>query len=124
MNGSGNNLPNMGVPLATDKMEGLTHCLTFLGIEVDTKAGVLYLHLEKLGCMKLALRQWQHRKSCTKKELESLIRTLQDTCRVVRPGRSFLRQMIELTSIPKRRPHHCICLNNHFQVDLGWVYLG
>ena len=109
----------LGVPLAMDKMEGPTHCLTFLGIEVDTKAGVLRLPQEKLGRIKSALRQWQRRKSCTKKELESLIGTLQHACRVVRPGKSFLRRMIELSSIPKR-PHHRVRLNNHFRADLGW----
>ena len=28
----------LGVPLATDKLEGPSHCLTFLGIELDTHA--------------------------------------------------------------------------------------
>ena len=35
----------LGVPLAIEKLEGPTDCLTFLGIEVDTTAGVLRKNL-------------------------------------------------------------------------------
>ena len=34
---------DLGVPLALDKLEGPTDCITFLGIEIDTAAGVLRL---------------------------------------------------------------------------------
>ena len=67
----------LGVPLAMEKLEGPTHCLTFLGIELDTQAGVLRLPQEKLTRIESALGQWLHKKSCTKRELESLIGTLQ-----------------------------------------------
>ena len=36
----------LGVPLATDKLEGPTSCLTFLGIELDMRAGQLRLLAE------------------------------------------------------------------------------
>lgn len=71
----------LGIPLATDKLVGPTHCLTFLGIEVDTQAAVLRLPQEKLARIRSALRQWSRRKSCTRRELESLIGTLQHACR-------------------------------------------
>lgn len=101
-----------GTGCSTGKMEGPTHCLTFLGIKVDTQAGALRLPQEKLGPIRSALRQWQHRKSCTKRELESLIGTLQHACRVVRPGKSFLRRTHPSPSDVR--------LNNHFRAGLGW----
>ena len=76
----------LGVPLAREKLEGPTECLTFLGIEVDTRVGVIRLPAEKLTLVKTALREWENRKSCTKHELQSLIGTLQHACQVVRPG--------------------------------------
>ena len=30
----------LGVPLAAEKLEGLATCITFLGIEVDSAAGI------------------------------------------------------------------------------------
>jgi len=38
----------LGAPLAMDKLEGPSHCITFLGIEIDTVAGVLRLPPDKL----------------------------------------------------------------------------
>ena len=109
----------LGVPLAMEKQEGPSSCLTFLGIEIDTRVGVLRLPQEKLRRVRMALARWSNRKSCTRRELESLIGTLQHACRVVRPGRSFLRRMIDLLTIPKK-PHHHVRLNAQFQADVGW----
>ena len=112
----------LGVPLATEKLEGPTDRLTFLGIEVDTKAGILRLPRDKLARTKVALRAWETRKCCTKRELESLIGTLQHACKVIRPGRAFLRRMIDLAKVP-RRSHHFTRLNNEFRADLRWWHI-
>ena len=109
----------LGVPLAAGKLEGPTECLTFLGIEVDTKSGVLRLPQAKLGRIRQALQEWEVKKSGTKRELQSLIGTLQHACQVVRPGRSFLRRMIDLERVPKRQ-HHFVRLNTSFRADLRW----
>ena len=110
---------DLGVPLAMDKLEGPSTRLTFLGIEVDMGEGVLRLPQDKLARLRAALGRWSDRRSCTKRELQSLIGTLQHACRVVRPGRAFLRQMIDLLRIP-RRPHHHVRLNSSFRADLRW----
>ena len=109
----------LGVPLAMEKLEGPSLCLTLLGIEMDMQSGVLRLPRNKLVRVRESLRRWQTKKSCTRRELESLIGTLQHACRVIKLGRSFLRQMIDLLSIPKK-PHHHVRLNNFFRADLGW----
>ena len=85
----------LGVPLALDKLEGPSHCLTFLGIEMDTQRGVLRLPTDKLSRVKVLLAQWSTRKTCRRRQLESLVGTLQHACRVVKPGRAFLRRMID-----------------------------
>ena len=66
----------LGVPLADEKLEGPTECLTFLRIEIDTSAGVLRLPEDKLARVKSALWEWEERRRCTKRELQSLIGTL------------------------------------------------
>ena len=56
--------------------------------------------------------------TCTRKELLSLIGQLQHACCVVKPGRVFLRRMIELA---KRRGHQeRIRLSQEFKSDLRW----
>ena len=93
--------------------------ITFLGIIIDTLQGQLRLPEDKLQRMMQMVTEWLPRKVCTRKELESLIGTLQHACKVIRPGRSFLRRAISLLSIAKR-PHHHIRLNHEFKSDLMW----
>eukprot|EP00731_Ephydatia_muelleri_P038276 Em0703g1a len=87
----------LGIPLAEHKTEGPATRITFLGIMIDTTAGQLSLPPERSsrGVQSL-LADWGDRKSCSKKELKSLIGTLNHACKVIRPGRSFLRRMIDL----------------------------
>ena len=82
-------------------------------------AGTLRLPADKLARLQETLRQWSTRKVCERRQLESLIGTLQHACRVIKPGRSFLRRMIDLLRIP-RRPHYHLRLNRQFRADLLW----
>ena len=109
----------LGVPIAREKVCQPSTSLTFLGIEVDTLAMELRLPQEKLERLKEAIKAWQARKSCTKRELQSLVGQLQHACRVVRSGRTFLRRMINLLSVAGELHHH-IRLNKSFRADLGW----
>ena len=106
---------DLGVPLVVHKMEGPCMRLVFLGIKVDMVAGELRLLEEKLHQLKAMLTEWIDRKVCTRRELESLIGSLNHTYKVVRPGRSFLRRMLDLLHRAnrgmKQRPYHHICLN-------------
>ena len=81
----------LGVPVAPHKTEGPSTTLVFLGIELDTMLMTVRLPAEKLERLWREIGQWSVRKSCTKRELLSLIGQLQHACCVVRPGRSFLR---------------------------------
>ena len=109
----------LGVPLASEKIEGPSPILTFLGIEIDTREGILRLPADKLQRLISAVNEWLHRKSCTRRELESLVGTLQHACKVIRPGRSFLRRAIALLGVAKQ-PFHHIRLNQEFRSDLLW----
>ena len=101
---------DLGVPLAPEK-----HHTTIEFLE-DTE---LRLPEEKLDRLKDLTTQWKSRKSCSKRELESLLGVLQYACTVIPAGRAFLRQIICLLSMTKQ-PHHHIRLNNAFHSDLEW----
>ena len=67
----------MGILVATEMVEGPMSCLTFLGIEVDMQRRVLRLPDNKLVRLKTILRQWLSHKSCRRRQLKSLIGSLQ-----------------------------------------------
>ena len=114
----------LNVPLAEHKREGPTTQLTFLGIEIDTVEGSLRLPQEKLERLVTTIQNWGDRKVCSRRELESLVGSLNHACKVIRSGRTFLRRMIDLLaatgSTTAHRPHHHIRLNREFRADLAW----
>ena len=109
----------VGAPTADEKTEGPTTVMTFLGIEIDTEEACLRLPPAKLEKLRQETATWARRKTCRKKELESLVGVLQFACKVVRPGRSFLRRMIALLPTVKSN-YHYIKLNKEFRSDLEW----
>ena len=100
----------LGIPIATQKTEGANTALVFLGILIDTHRFELRLPLEKLTRLQTALQHWEKKRSCTRRELESLLGHLLHAATVVRQGRTFLRQLFPLLSL-NRAPHHWIRLN-------------
>ncbi len=80
--------------MAPAKTEGPATKLVFLGIELDSVSMTISLPREKLERLRAMIQEWESKKSCsTKRELLSLIGYMQHACRVIRPGRSFLRRM-------------------------------
>ncbi len=92
---------------------------TLTGILIDTEAGVLSLPPDKLHRLQGEIASWAAHKRCRKRQLLSLIGQLSDACQVVRPGRTFLRRMIDLSSVAKELHHH-IRLSRAFRSDLSW----
>lgn len=109
----------LGIPIAHHKTEGPARSLVFLGIEIDAAEGILRLPEDKLRRLRSTIAMWHNRRSCTKRELLSVIGQLQHACCVVRPGRSFLRRMIDLSKSVKDMDRS-IRLNKGFRSDLQW----
>ncbi len=109
----------LGVPVAPAKTEGPSTRLTFLGIQMDTISMTLSLPAEKLSRLLAMIREWGTKSSCTKRELLSIIGCLQHACCVIKPGRQFLRRMIDLAK-GVRALHHRVWLNAGFRSDLRW----
>ena len=79
----------LGLPLHPDKCVGPTTCLTFLGIELDSVTETARLPQEKFHATFTMLQQWATKKTCTRRDLESLVGSLHHACKVVQPGRTF-----------------------------------
>ena len=109
----------LGVLVAPQKLEGPGTAISFLGFLIDTQKKELRLPGDKLSHLKGMISAWKGRKSCLKQDLLSLIGQLQHACRVVQTGRTFLRKMIDLSTVVVELHHH-IRLNKGFRSDLRW----
>ncbi len=65
------------------------------------------------------LETWKGRRTCTKRQLLSLVGKLSFSARVIRSGRTFLRRLIDLSKKVKFL-HYKIRLNKSAQADIDW----
>lgn len=113
-----NTFSDLGVPVATEKVEGPSTNLKFLGLVVDTVAMEVRIPQEKLAEIKLAVETvLSHRKKVSLRELQSLIGRLNFACKAVAPGRAFCRRLINAT-IGVKKPHHRIRVSAAMRQDL------
>ena len=109
----------LGVVVKEEKTVGPTTTLTFLGIELDTIEQIARLPDGKLTELLSELRHFCRCKSCTKRELLSVIGKLVFTSKVIPAGRIFTRRLID-ASMSVARYHHRIHLNHEIRADLQW----
>ena len=90
---------DIGVPLAMDKTFGPDQILEFLGILLDTIRMLASLPLDKVKKCKQEILQLLPAKikKVRVKQIQSVVGLLNFACRVVRPGRAFLRRLIDQT---------------------------
>ena len=109
----------LGFTLKVEKIDGPTAVITFLGILLDTQNLELRLPSEKMEEIKKLVQEWKSKRSCTQRELLSLIGKLAHAAKVVVPGRIFLRRMID-TAYSVRDLDHYVKLRSEFHSDLAW----
>ena len=109
----------LGLPVMQEKVVGPSTVLDFLGIVIHSTKMELRLPHDKLSRLKHLIQAWLGKKSCTKRQLLSLIGYLQHASTVVKSGRTFLRRMIEAS---KRSGHldAPMRLNAEFRCDVIW----
>ena len=109
----------LNIPLAKEKIIGPVHVITYLGIEINSKNLTISVPKDKYDDLMKILPSWLAKKSCTKQQLLSLIGKLSFICKVVRPGRIFLRRLINL-SMSVQKLHHHISINKQSLEDIKW----
>lgn len=113
----------LGIPMADDKTEGPVHCLTFLGIELDTIRMIARLNAERLEEIRRLTRDWLGKSQATQKELQSLAGLLTFAASVVRPGRHFVGGLFKLAAameaahVPRS---HRWCVSAEIRDDIAW----
>ena len=88
-----------------------------MGIVLDSDRMEARLPPDKVQRLTSCFTEFKGRRSCTLKELQSLIGSLNFACKVIPPGRPFLQRMIQLTRNVSL-PHHRIKLSKGFFKDL------
>ena len=110
---------DLGIPLALDKIIGPVYILPYLGITLNSLDMTMEVTPERYCDTMNMLPSWLSRRTSTKTELLSLIGCLSFVAKVVRPGRIFLRRLIDLSKTVKLRHHH-ITFNKQARLDIEW----
>ena len=122
----------LGFPVAEEKTEGPTTVITFLGIEIDTVRQQVRLPREKLARLTSSIAGWMSRtehpsprNSARKRDLLSLLGLLHHAATVVRPGRAFVRNLIDAVGTVQALEQR-VHLNSSARADLAWwhTFLG
>jgi hypothetical protein len=110
---------DLGIPLAEEKIEGPSTSIIYLGITINSADMTIEITDERYHDTMTILNNWNHRRTCTKRQLKSLIGKLGFISKVVRPGRMFSRRLIDLSTTVQRLHHH-ITLNKEARADIKW----
>ena len=114
---------SLGIPLSQHKTVGPVHELEYLGIILDTVQMQARLPQDKMKRISLKLADFSSRRTCTKRELLSLIGHLVFASRVVIPGRTFMSRLFQAVK-PLKELHHRVTLSSSCKADLSmWTYL-
>lgn len=80
---------NLGVPIATDKTEGPTTYITYLGLEINTVSQTFFIPHDKVTSLTEQLNEINNHKKVTLQQLQSLCELLAFCSRSLPPARAF-----------------------------------
>ena len=89
----------LGILVAHDKLVGPFQCITYLGIEINAATSIVRLPPQKFVELHSLIVSWLQRSKCKKRHLLSLIGKLSFAAKVVKPGRLFLRRLIDYNRV-------------------------
>ena len=102
-----------------EKVFGPSTTLVFLGIEIDSIQQVKRLPHEKLVRLQSLIKSWSSKRTASKHQFQQLLGHLNHAATVVKPGRSFVHNLIEAV---KRLKHQrqMVRLNVQARSDISW----
>ena len=109
----------LGVPVASKKIEGLSMCISYLGILIDTERGNSISPRNQTSPTATRAREMAEKNGLFQARALSLIGCFHHAASVVRSGRPFTHNLIELSKIPKQL-NHMVWLNHSSHADSEW----
>ena len=109
----------LGIPLALDKIEGPSTCITFLGIQLNSTTMTVSLPPQKIAELRLLLSHWSDLRCIRDShQFQSLIGHLVHATQVVPLGKAFLNRLFPLSR--ELRPGQMRRLNAEARADILW----
>ena len=96
---------------------------TVLGVSIDTNEMTVSVTDERLTEISNLLLEWEDKRSCKKKELQSIIGKLCFICKCVRQSRVFLNRLLEVLRSVEWKTSTQIKLSDEFRKDIKWWLL-
>lgn len=112
-------LRQLGFAINYNKVVGPAQCLEFLGVEIDSTAGVLRLSTRKMSKLLSDVQQLMSSASASKRDLQSLAGKLSWASQVVHGGRPHLRRVLDRIKV-LNGPSHRTRITADMRQDLSW----
>ncbi|XP_033745599.1 uncharacterized protein LOC117331113 [Pecten maximus] len=113
---------DLNIPIGAHKTVGPVNVLEYLGVFLDSKCMESRLPADKVARISSVLESFACRKSCTKRELLSLLGHMNFATRCVKPGRSFVSHLISLSTTVHELHYH-VKLTEECRSDLSmWAH--
>ena len=112
----------IGFKVNPQKVTNPSTVIEFLGLVIDSDKMEVRASHERVSEIMTELKTFHNRRTCTKRELLSIVGKLMFLSRAVKAGRSFVRRIIELSKKIKHL-HHKVRLSRPCRDDfLWWIY--
>ena len=111
-------LDQLGLTLNSKKLVSPTTSMVCLGILIDTETRTMSVPPEKIENIVKMCDEWQNKKFCSKRELQSLLGSLLYVSKCVRPARAFLNRMLQF--LRSMKGNSSTRLTVDFFKDLKW----
>lgn len=111
----------LNVPYKQSKLEGPCTALTFLGIHINTNTFSASIPEPKKIKIIEMLKEWQNKKWCHKKDLQSLVGSLIWLCQTIPQGRPFVQRFIQILGGPNKAKFH-IRITSAMKADINWWF--
>ncbi|XP_065185742.1 uncharacterized protein LOC135816471 [Sycon ciliatum] len=109
------------IPVASEKVEGPSTCLTFLGLELDSLTFEIRLPSAKHGTYIGKVNGLLQSGMASRRELASVLGNLSFAARAIPAGRTFLRRLYDLDRATSNLPKHKVLTLSAGAVnDLKW----
>lgn len=112
-------LIELGFEISWKKATGVSQVVEFLGITIDSRVCSASLSSEKVKSLLEKLKTFESKRRASKKQLQSLVGSLNWATQVIRGGRFFLHRILESMN-NLREQHHKCKLSADFMKDLKW----
>ena len=111
-------MKQLGLSVSQNKLVPPSTKVICLGVLIDTVAGTISIPSDKFRQINDTIKEWLEKRSCTKRQLQSILGFLSYVHKYVKPARVFLNRMLDMLRSSKNAQK--ITLTSDFGHDVHW----